>query len=245
LRAIEKLANALQGEGAVTLRLRPFIIGVSNPEHIQLIKDAANAGASSISTEFFCLETRTGETAKENYRKISEHCGFDIHSYYKRNSKGAGYLRLNKRSKRRFVEEMESACRESGIGFYVSDAHFKERSDSGCCCGMTDAWPWSRGQLCEGLQIAKEKGQVRFSDIAGEMKFMSQFGYRNAEGMNTRNEEHRSKFVNMSLYDFLRYNWNTPRLGQSPAKFYGKVLVPVAKDENGDLVYEYREGEKK
>lgn len=57
LEAIERIANA--GAGGATLRLRPFIIGVSTPTYLDLIKEAFNRGATALSTEFFCLETRS------------------------------------------------------------------------------------------------------------------------------------------------------------------------------------------
>lgn len=51
LAAIERIAKA--DAGGATLRLRPFIIGVSTPLYVDLIKRAASAGATALSTEFF------------------------------------------------------------------------------------------------------------------------------------------------------------------------------------------------
>ena len=45
LEAIERIANA--GAGGATLRLRPFIIGVSTPTYLDLIKEAFNRGATA------------------------------------------------------------------------------------------------------------------------------------------------------------------------------------------------------
>lgn len=45
LEAIERIANA--GAGGATLRLRPFIIGVSTPTYLDLIKEAFNRGGYS------------------------------------------------------------------------------------------------------------------------------------------------------------------------------------------------------
>jgi hypothetical protein len=49
--------------------------------------------------------------------------------------------------------------------FYVSDAHFKELCHNGSCCGLPPTWNYSRGQMCEALNICKRKGYVRWSDI--------------------------------------------------------------------------------
>ena len=77
LAAIKHLADA----GIhVTLRLRPYIIGVSDDYH-ELIKAAHEAGADSVTTEFFCMETRATEDLKKRYANMSKVCGFDIYDY--------------------------------------------------------------------------------------------------------------------------------------------------------------------
>lgn len=83
LEAIERIANA--GAGGATLRLRPFIIGVSTPTYLDLIKEAFNRGATALSTEFFCLETRS-PTLRELLPTISKMAGFDILAFYKKYS---------------------------------------------------------------------------------------------------------------------------------------------------------------
>lgn len=52
------------GAGGATLRLRPFIIGHSDrgDEYLRLIERAYKAGATAVSTEFFCLESRAEPT---------------------------------------------------------------------------------------------------------------------------------------------------------------------------------------
>jgi DNA repair photolyase len=241
LKAIERLAKVMPGDGALVLRFRPFIIGVSNPGHKQLIKDAANAGATAVSTEFFCVETRATKYVLDRYKRIGDITGYDVLRFYKHNSRGAGYLRLNRAIKKRYVDEMEQACRESGIRFYVSDAHYKERSDGGCCCGLPPSWRYSRGQLLQAVQIAKENGSVSWSDVAPELHYAETFGFARAQGYNSQSEERRAMFKGRTMADFLRWNWNTPNNGQSPYKFYGGVLRPERVDDNGDVVYQYSE----
>lgn len=206
LKMIERLAKVMPGDGAVTLRFRPFIIGISNPGHEQLIRDAANAGASSVTTEFFCLDTRVGPMVKKRYKAISEIAGYDIHAFYKRYSTMLGYLRLNRTIKRRYMEEMQAATHDAGMKFYVSDAHFKESSDGSCCCGLPESWNYSRGQLLHAALLAKKDGTVRFSQISDDLDYADTFGHRNAIGFNTRSEEHRAKFVGHSMKEFLRWN---------------------------------------
>ena len=121
-------------KGGATLRLRPFIIGVSDKTYLDLIREAHAAGATAVTTEFFCLEMRSINQAKEHYQIISNRCGFDIVDFYRKHSGGSGYLRLNRKIKEPYIMAMKKLCAELGMRFYVSDAHFKECSDNCCCC---------------------------------------------------------------------------------------------------------------
>lgn len=94
-------------KGESTLRLRPFIIGVSSHDYKDLIVAAHDAGATAVTTEFFCLEARS-VVARKNYEIISECAGFDILDFYKRYSSGSGYLRLNRKIKEKYIWEMDT-----------------------------------------------------------------------------------------------------------------------------------------
>ena len=178
---------------------------------------------------------------RQSYKEISEVCGYDIWDHYREHSRNSGYLRLNRRIKRPYMEEMERIAHECGMRFYVSDADFKERSDGGCCCGLPESWNWSRGQLCHALQLAKKNGRVTWPEMAEHLGYADTFGWRHAQGYNQNSQERRAMFLGKTMYDFLRWNWNSPENGQSPYRFYNGVLKPVERDENGDLVYEWDE----
>ena len=225
-------------KGGTTLRLRPFIVGVSDKTYLDLIKEAAGAGASAVTTEFFCLEMRSIKQAREHYQTISDCAGFDIVEFYRRYSNGSGYLRLNRKVKEKYIHKMRDLCHELGMRFYVSDAHFKECSDNCCCCALPPSWDYSRGHFAAALQIAKKTGRVQWSDIEGDMYFLD-FPYRKAEGFNVNSSENRAKFDGMSMKDYLRYLWNNPKRGQSPYKIFERVLKPDGVDENGDIIYKY------
>lgn len=227
----------LSGGGA-TLRLRPFILGVTDKTYLDLIRAAADAGATAVTTEFFCLEMRSIKLAQEHYRTISECCGFDIVEFYRRNSNGSGYLRLNRAIKEPFVRKMQALCKELGMRFYVSDAHFKECSDNCCCCALNKNWDYSRGNFSAALQIAKRTGTVRWSDIEGDMYFL-EFPWWKAEGFNMNSAETRAKYEGLTMKGYLRHLWNSPRRGQSPFKLFEHVLIPDGYDENGDIIYRY------
>lgn len=227
-------------KGGTTLRLRPFIVGVSDKTYLDLIRAAKEAGATAVTTEFFCLEMRSVKQAAEHYQVISDCCGFDVVEFYRKYSNGSGYLRLNRKVKEKYIKNMKELCAELGLRFYVSDAHFKECSDNCCCCALPPEWDYSRGHFAAALQIAKKTGSVKWSDIERDMYFL-EMPYDKAEGFNVNSSENRAKYKGMSMKDYLRYLWNQPKMGQSPYKIFERVLVPDGIDENGDLIYKYNQ----
>lgn len=239
LDAIERIAKA--GAGGATLRLRPFIIGISDKTYLDLIREAHSRGADAMSTEFFCVEVRS-PTLKAYMPTFNEICGFDVMKFYKINSVSAGYLRLNRKVKEPFMRNMKSLCDELGMRFYVSDAHFKELCCNGSCCGLPPTWNYSRGQWCEALQIAKNnpEGIVKWADVKNDiMGLVSQFQWIRANGFNCNSSEKRAKYEGMKMADYMRWLWNNPQSGQSPYKLFEGALVPVAKDEEGNLIYKF------
>lgn len=229
-------------KGGTTLRLRPFIVGVSDKTYLDLIKAAREAGASAVTTEFFCLEMRSIKTAKEHYDAISEVCGFDIVDFYRKYSNGSGYLRLNRKVKEKYIRNMDELCQALGMRFYVSDSHFKECSNNACCCALPPEWEYSRGNFSAALQIAKRTGEVRWSDIEKDMYFLNFSAVRAAGCQIARSSsESASKYSGMTMKEFLRYLWNNPKMGQSPYKIFERALKPSGTDENGDIIYKYNQ----
>lgn len=226
-------------KGGATLRLRPFIIGVSSKDYKDLIIAAHDAGADAVTTEFFCLEARSINTAKEHYQVISDCCGFDIVDFYKKHSTGTGYLRLNRKVKEKYMKEMKELCDKLGMRFYVSDAHFKELCANGCCCGLPPEWNYSRGNFSYALQLCRRNGIVRWKDIENDMYFIENLRWRKAEGFNTNTSEKRAKFFDLTMKEYLRYLWNDPTQGQGPFKMFGGIMKPNGLDEDGNIVYVY------
>lgn len=235
LRAIARLAKA--GVGGVTLRLRPFILGVSSRDFDELIHAAADAGADSVSTEFMCLETRNTK-ARARYAVISRLVGFDIYKMY-RQAGGSGYLRLNRGLKRPWFDKIGESCERYGLKLHISDAHFKERGATGSCCGLKTNLPWSRQQFTEALLIAKQKGRVTFSEVYTDIG-MFNFDWRTCSGFNTEGSEERAKFRDWTMADWIKFHWNSIDSPKSPAKYFGGILRPAHElDADGNVVYEY------
>lgn len=239
LEAIERIARA--DAGGATLRLRPFIIGVTTPTYVELIHQAGARGASAMSTEFFCVEQRS-PTLREFMPTINAMAGFDVMAFYRKYSVSTGYLRLNRKVKEPFVMKMKEAADQEGMRFYVSDAHFKELCCNGSCCGLPPTWNYSRGQFCEALQLAKNApdGLVRWGDIKADVYALhSGYMWGAAELFNTGTSEKRAKFHGMTMADYMHWLWNNPDNGQNLYKMFEGVVTPVGKDENGDLIYKY------
>lgn len=238
LAAIQRIAEA--GAGGATLRLRPFIIGISTPTYLDLIRQAYERGADAMSTEFFCVEQRSN-TLKSYMPTINRLTGFDVMEFYKKYSVSSGYLRLNRKVKEPFMRKMKALTEELGMRFYVSDAHFKELCCNGSCCGLPPNWNYSKGQWCEALQIAKKRpdGIVTWNDIKKDIEQLHRYDWGHAEGFNANSSENRAKFMGMTMADYMRYLWNNPQRGQSPYKLFEGALIPIGKDADGNLIYRY------
>jgi hypothetical protein len=184
---------------------------------------------------------RSVNHAREHYNKISEVCGFDIVDFYRKHSSGSGYLRLNRKIKEPYIQKMQALCKELGLRFYVSDAHFKECSDNCCCCALNPDWKYSRGHFAAALQIAKKTGKVQWKDIEKDMYFLN-FPWKYAIGFNTNTSEAKATFEGMTMKDYLHFLWNNPKRGQSPYRIFAGVLVPDGLDEDKNIIYKYNPG---
>ncbi len=223
----------------VTLRLRPYIIGVSS-DYKELIKAAYEAGADSVTTEFFCMESRANSDLKERYAKMSEVCGFDIHRYYMDNSKQSGYKRLNRAIKAPIIHNMRDYVHSLGMRFHVSDAFCRECNDACNCCGVPPEWNASQqGNIGQAIIKARENGVVKWTDISGDINKYFDFQWCGAAGYNTGSNRARALNYDTTMAEFLRENWNNIKKATSPAKGYGGVLIPKGRDENGDIIYKY------
>ena len=232
---------AALGVGGVTLRFRPFIIGVSDRDIRPMFERARDEGCYSITTEFLCIEKRASTNHRARYAEISKVVGYDVWEYYRRHSySGSGLMRLNYDLKRPYIEQMRAEAERVGLPFFVSDAHHKEASAGGGCCGLPQDGPlgnWNRGQFSEAMQIAKAQGRVRWSDIAASAEWLKTVSGWKHSNVQTTLDKARS--LHSTMYDYMRRIWNTPSSWSSPARYFGGALVPSGLDESGDVVYLY------
>jgi len=237
LDGIRELASL--GLAGVTLRFRPFIIGISNPRHLELIDLAADAGADSVSTEFFCMEQRA-VLARAMYERISREAGVNLVEFYRKHSVGQGYLRLNRAIKVPFWMAMRAKAHERGMRFHVSDNHGKDFNDGGSCCGCPESFSWARGQFTNAIMMAKKNGLVTWQQVAKNFEGDFDFLWRKADGFNTNSAEARAKFHSFSMADYLRWLWNNTKSNRGVYHAYAEVLEPAGTDAEGNTIFRYR-----
>jgi DNA repair photolyase len=240
-KAMGKTAELL-GENRVTLRLRPYIIGVSDLCVEELFQRAADNGAFSVSQEFLCIEKRTTPNHHVRYAAISGECGYNLFKYYRAHSKSPGYMRLNYDLKRPYVAQMQELAEKYNLKLFISDAHHKEKScDTGCCGLPNDGvlGNYARGHYAEAILIAKRNGFVSWDDIADKAAWTKQLPFRKAIGYNQGTTRTRAKRWYQSMYDFLLDTWNDTKSWGSPARYFGGALVPYELDDNGNVIYAY------
>lgn len=238
LQAIKRLSK--QGMHT-TLRLRPYIIGLSD-DYPQLIHEASRNGADSVTTEFFCLEARANTQLRKKYEIMSELVGYDIWEFYKKNSTGSGYRRLNYEIKRPIINNMKKIAHQHKMLFYVSDAHHKEKCDTVCCCGVHPSFKVFESHFAGALQIAKKRKNhtVYWNDIKKELYEMTNhFSWDRAIGFNTGSNKTRALRRKQSMYDYLRGIWNTPKNAKSPYKYFEGILYPIGLDPDNNVIYKY------
>jgi DNA repair photolyase len=167
------------------LRLRPFIIGVTDHTLPELLQRAYESGAKAISTEFYALDHRCVGSMRKATEKMGELMGIHGHKldFSELDDKGkpkrvhnifpyfsslspkerGGYCRLNRLVKETYVKYMYKFCQDHGMVFACSDPDFKELSMTGNCCGLPDMGNhptpdmnnWSQWQMTAFIKEAR------------------------------------------------------------------------------------------
>jgi len=239
------------------LRLRPFIIGLTDIGLEELLTRSREAGAKAISLEFFCFDVRCGsKEIKKRYKLMSDLLGFDMEEYYRKlsPSERGGYRRLNRDVKEIFVKRMWKKCHELGIQFNTSDPDFKELNESGSCCGLpetkekynSDLINWSRGQLTYHMKELRK----RYWASNGEDKYLT-WDMIAKDVPHNWMKEHRfygdslknwhSDFGKTKMgygHEFLQ-TWNNLRSAGNPYSYFHGKIKPSHVDKNGNIVYKY------
>jgi DNA repair photolyase len=221
------------------LRLRPYIIGLTDHSLDELISAAAGAGAQAVSVEWLCVDGRA-KWMRRDFDKLSEITGYDVCEFYRSHSEQMGYYRLTRELKRPSFERLKALCEKHGLRLHVSCNHFAEEGATGCCCGLPDEGPfggWSRAQFCNAAIKMKQGQELTLSEFAPDdcwLAGVKAWDVRNFGASETRGIAHK----HLTALDWLRRQWNrTDSADQTPANFWGRGMAKVVGRRGRDLVY--------
>lgn len=238
------------------LRLRPFIIGITDDGLDDLLYRAKEAGINAVSMEFVAIDLRQNKHLKKRYKWIGELIGTkNFLEYFKAlsPSERGGYMRLNRLVKERFVKQIYKFCINNNILFACSDPDYKELNMSGSCCGMPDNYKenremqnWSKSQLTFHLKEARRV--YHLDGMITKFKFDRVFNPdENTFLKDTRlSQDHisvttktASERSNLTYLEIARTTWNNLRSPGNPQNYFHGKMLPFRVDENGNYVYKY------
>lgn len=240
------------------LRLRPFIIGVTDKTLDELLERALAAGIRGISTEFFAIDHRCTDGMSKRYDWLAKIIGVDnLMKYYTTLSPAerGGYCRLNRDVKEQYIKKIYKFCEKHGLTLGISDPDFKELCTSGSCCAMPDVFPenpemcnWTRNQLTYHIKECRRnfhKGtgstEMFFNDVFNDEQspYLSEHEFANYYiGVISRNAAERSLFTPKLL---MQEHWNSIRSPKNPRNYFHGKVTPVRLDGEGNYVFRYVE----
>lgn len=107
---------------------------------------------------------------------------------------------------------------------------------------MPPDWNSQDAHFGNAVLIAQREGKVLWSDISEQIEHLfGGFEWGRATLYNTGSAARRAQFDDMTMADFIQYQWNNPEGGTSPLQMYGRVLKVSGLDEDGNVVYSYGE----
>lgn len=238
------------------LRLRPFIIGVSDDTLPEMMEQAYNAGAKAISTEFYALDQRCVGSMKKATIKMGQLMGInDIFSYFHKLSpkERGGYCRLNRLVKETFIKTMYLYCQTHDMVFTCSDPDFKELCGSQNCCGLPpkgyhpsrDMNNWSSNQLTSYVMEARidyhKTGNRRyfsFDEIYGTPNWVFDDIELSHMDIGCTKFPYAMR-KQLTLKHLLQEKWNNLRSYANPRNYLHGKLMPVGVDDADNYLYQY------
>ena len=236
------------------LRLRPFIIGVTDVHLDTLLEGALDAGIDGISTEFFAIDSRVNNKMMARYDKIAKLTGVrNILKYHTRlsPSERGGYLRLNRLVKEEYIKALYKFSCDNDILFACSDPDFKELSMSGSCCGIPEKYPenpemtnWTKNQLTYHLKEARKAyhrdgtiTKLYFDKIYNNETYLDDNMLAD-ENIGCVSKIYAQRTV-ITLKHMMQDKWNNLRSPSNPRNYLHGKLLPCGLDDSGNLIYKY------
>lgn len=237
------------------LRLRPFIIGVSDESLDELLERSRKAGIKGVSMEFFAMDARTSQGMRTRYEWLAKAMGIKkLNEYFKdlSPSERGGYMRLNRLVKEEFIKKVYTFCHKHGITFGCSDPDFKELNTSGSCCALPEKFKsnpemqnWSKDQLTYHIKEARklfhrtgERKILRFDEVfTKDQTFLEDRWLTNdhVSVVDTCNADRQ----NIDYRIIAQRHWNNLRSPANPRNYFHGKLEPTGIDNEGNLKFIY------
>ena len=238
------------------LRLRPFIIGLTDVGLDELLDKARDAGVKAISTEFFTIDLRATRGQMQRFEWIGQLAGIDdIKEHFKAlsPSERGGYMRLNRLVKERHVKKLYTYCKKHGLVFGCGDPDFKELNTSGNCCGPPAVYEdnpeltnWSKAQVAWFIRKARIKynkngfiSHFHFNKIydVKQSPFLVEklFGQDHVTVVGKSTSER----YGATYLKFARDTWNNLNSPGNPRNYFHGKLMPVNIDDDDNYVFKY------
>jgi len=243
------------------LRLRPFVIGFSDIGLDELLENCKKYKIRGISMEFFALDFKCSKEVRKQVTRLGDLLGYDIERYYKDLSshRRGSYMRLNRDVKERWVRKIYKFCYDNNVVFGCSDPDYKELNMSGSCCALPESFPenpeicnYTRCQQTDKLRLLRrnywrgKRGddiQLKFGNVVnGDPKFQDFLHNNRLFGNDIvyKTSYLTSEVVNTTPASCMRKFWNNLRSPNAPMNYFEGKVMPVGRDEDGNLVYEYK-----
>ena len=238
------------------LRLRPFIIGISDDGLGELLERCREAGINGVSMEYVAIDHRSNDALRRRYDWLGKMIGTkNILKYFSSLSpkERGGYMRLNRLVKERTVKQVFTFCQKHHLTFACSDPDFKELNMSGSCCGMPDRYPankeltnWTKNQLTYRIKEAR-----RLYHLEGRLirfKFDKVFKHKKDTYLDSviMGQDHpivsgktSSERKDITYYKIARNVWNNLKSPSNPRNYFHGKLMPILKDDKNNLVFQY------
>ncbi len=251
-----KIMKMLSGLGYFTiLRLRPFILGITDETLDELLDAALESGMKGVSTEFFALDARANAGMIERYKWLAEQTGIDnLTKYFAKLSplERGTYRRLNWKVKEYWVKKIFLFCQKHNLVFGCSDPDFKELNSSGSCCSLSDNFPankglenWSKDQLTYHLKEAR-----KLYHRTGKQKILSFDGVYTKNATFLDDVEFHDDHVSVigksqpirnatTVRHVISRHWNSLGSPANPRNYFDRILEPCGKDSKGYMLYKY------
>lgn len=237
------------------LRLRPFIIGITDETIDELLDASLKAGIKGISMEFFALDARANVHMLSRYKWLAKQMGIkNLMAYFAKLSplERGTYRRLNWKIKEHWVKKVFLFCQKNKLVFACSDPDFKELCSSGSCCGMPDHYPpnpllenWSHDQLAYHLKEARkryhrtgERAILTFDGVySDKATYLDDLAFHD-DHVAVIGQKQYIRNATTVRHVILRH-WENVNSSANPRNYFDRKLEVHGKDSKGHTTYIY------